>query len=295
MVKMQTKDLANEIRKHTARWAIRANGGYLAQACGSAEILSTLFNDVLDLGKSTGPFMPSEFIGVPKPGSPGTRGESWLGNGPDLLVISPAHYATAMYSALVATGRMDEEALIKCSKDGQLLEMIGAEHSPGMVVSSGSLATALSVCVGRAIARQKLKKPGFIWVFLSDGELQEGATWEALQLAKAMKLSNLKIVIDNNGMQVDGQMNNVMPIGAIEDKLRAFGCEVYDIDGHNLEEINLACKSALRDDSLSVILARTKPWTGFSFLFDRWENNKLHFIRLTETEKEILTKELAEL
>ena len=292
---MQTKDLANEIRKHTARWAIRANGGYLAQACGSAEILSTLFNDVLDLGKSTGPFMPSEFIGVPKPGSPGTRGESWLGNGPDLLVISPAHYATAMYSALVATGRMDEEALIKFSKDGQLLEMIGAEHSPGMVVSSGSLATALSVCVGRAIARQKLKKPGFIWVFLSDGELQEGATWEALQLAKAMKLSNLKIVIDNNGMQVDGQMNNVMPIGAIEDKLRAFGCEVYDIDGHNLEEINLACKSALQDDSLSVILARTKPWTGFSFLFDRWENNKLHFIRLTETEKEILTKELAEL
>ena len=292
---MQTKDLANEIRKHTARWTIRANGGYLAQACGSAEILSTLFNDVLDLGKSTGPFMPSEFIGVPKPGAPGTRGESWLGNGPDLLVISPAHYATAMYSALVATGRMDEEALIKCSKDGQLLEMIGAEHSPGMVVSSGSLATALSVCVGRAIARQKLKKPGFIWVFLSDGELQEGSTWEALQLAKAMKLSNLKIVIDNNGMQVDGQMNNVMPIGAIEDKLRAFGCEVYDIDGNNLEEINLACKTALQDDSLSVILARTKPWTGFSFLLNRWENNKLHFIRLTETEKEILTKELAEL
>jgi transketolase len=292
---MQTKDLANEIRKHTARWTIRANGGYLAQACGSAEILATLFNDVLDLGKSTGPFMPSEFIGVPKPGSPGTRGESWLGNGPDLLVISPAHYATAMYSALVATGRMDEEALTKCSKDGQLLEMIGAEHSPGMVVSSGSLATALSVCVGRAIARQKLKKPGFIWVFLSDGELQEGATWEALQLAKAMKLTNLKIVIDNNGMQVDGQMNNVMPLGAIEDKLRAFGCEVYDIDGNNLEEINLACKTALQDDSLSVILARTKPWTGFSFLLDRWENNKLHFIRLTETEKEILTKELAAL
>jgi transketolase len=292
---MQTKDIANEIRKHTARWTIRANGGYLAQACGTAEILSTLFNDVLDLGKSTGPFMPSEFIGVPKPGAPGTRGESWLGNGPDLLVISPAHYATAMYSALVATGRMDEEALVKCSKDGQLLEMIGAEHSPGMVVSSGSLATALSVCVGRAIARQKLKKPGFIWVFLSDGELQEGATWEALQLAKAMKLTNLKIVIDNNGMQVDGQMNNVMPLGAIEDKLRAFGCEVYDIDGNNLEEVNLACKKALQDDSLSVILARTKPWTGFSFLLDRWENNKLHFIRLTETEKEILTKELAAL
>lgn len=292
---MQTKDIANEIRKHTARWTIRANGGYLAQACGTAEIFSTLFNDVLDLGKSTGPFMPSEFIGVPKPGAPGTRGESWLGNGPDLLVISPAHYATAMYSALVATGRMDEEALVKCSKDGQLLEMIGAEHSPGMVVSSGSLATALSVCVGRAIARQKLNKPGFIWVLLSDGELQEGSTWEALQLAKAMKLTNLKIVIDNNGMQVDGQMNNVMPIGAIEDKLKAFGCEVYDIDGNNLEEVNLACKKALQDDSLSVILARTKPWTGFSFLLDRWENNKLHFIRLTEIEKEILTKELAAL
>ena len=290
---MQSKELASEIRKYTAQWTIRANGGYLAQACGTAEILATLFNEVLDLGKSSGPMMPADFVGVPQPGAPGTRGETWLGAGPDLLVISPAHYATAMYSALVATGRMDEEALIKCSKDGQLLEMIGAEHSPGMVVSSGSLATALSVCVGRAIARKKLNKPGFIWVLLSDGELQEGSTWEALQLAKAMNLTNLKIVIDNNGMQVDGQMNNVMPLGAIEEKLKAFGCEVYDIDGHNLEEINLACKSALRDEKLSVILARTKPWTGFSFLLDRWENNKLHFIRLTDVEKEILSKELA--
>jgi transketolase len=290
---MQTKDIANEIRKYSAQWAIRANGGYLAQACGSAEILSTLLNEILDLGQSTGPFMPEEFAGVPKPGKPGTRGETWLGNGPDLIVISPAHYATAMYSALVAIGRLDEQALIKCSKDGQLLEMIGAEHSPGMVVSSGSLATALSVCVGRAIARKKLNKPGFIWVLLSDGELQEGATWEALQLARAMSLTNLKIVIDNNGMQVDGQMNNVMPIGAIEEKLKAFGCEVYDIDGHNLEEIRLACKSALADERLSVVLARTKPWTGFSFLHDRWVENKLHFIRLTDEEKETLRKELS--
>ena len=289
---MQTKNIANEIRKHTAQWAIRANGGYLAQACGSAEILSTLLNEILELGESTGPFLPSEFMGVPKPGNPGIRGETWLGSGPDLIVISPAHYATAMYAALVATNRLDEKALIQCSKDGQLLEMIGAEHSPGMVVSSGSLATALSVCVGRAIARKKLNKSGIIWVFLSDGELQEGATWEALQLAKAMNLTNLKIIIDNNGMQVDGQMINVMPIGAIEEKLKAFGCEVYDIDGHNLEEIKLACKTATGDDKLSVILARTKPWTGFSFLYDRWINNKLHFIRLTENEKEILIREL---
>jgi transketolase len=107
-----------------------------------------------------------------------------------------------------------------------------------------------------------------------------------------MNLTNLKIVIDNNGMQVDGQMINVMPIGAIEEKLKAFGCEVYDIDGHNLEEIKLACKTATADEKLSVILARTKPWTGFSFLYDRWINNKLHFIRLTENEKEILIKEL---
>lgn len=289
---MQTQEVANEIRKFSAQWVLRSNGGYLAQSCGSAEVLATLLNEVLNLGKSTGPFMPLEFIGVPKPGNPGTRGESWLGSGPDLIVISPAHYATAMYSALVAIGRLDVEALIKCSKDGQLLEMIGAEHSPGMVVSSGSLATALSVCVGRAIARKKINKPGFIWVFLSDGELQEGSTWEALQLAKAMNLTNLKIVIDNNGMQVDGQMKNVMPIGAIEEKLRSFGCKVYDIDGNNLDELRIACKSALEDESLSVVLARTKPWNGFSFLHDRWLNNKLHFIRLTDNEKEILTKEL---
>lgn len=289
---MQTQEIAKEIRKLSAKWVLRSNGGYLAQSCGSAEVLATLLNEILNLGKSTGPSMPSEFIGVPKPGNPGTRGESWLGSGPDLLVISPAHYATAMYTALVAMGRLDEEALTECSKDGQLLEMIGAEHSPGMVVSSGSLATALSICVGRAIARKHLEKPGFIWVFLSDGELQEGSTWEALQLARAMNLSNLKIVIDNNGMQVDGQMINVMPIGSIEQKLRSFGCEVYDIQGNNLEEVKLACHSALQDGSLSVILARTQPWRGFSFLHNRWTNNKLHFIRLTDDEKEILTREV---
>jgi transketolase len=290
---MDTQKIANDIRKYAAEWTIRTNGGYLAQACGSAEIFSTLLNEILNLGKSKGPFIPEAFPGVPKPGFPGTQGETWLGDGPDLIVVSPAHYATAMYSALVATGRLDEKALVDCSKDGQLLEMIGAEHSPGMVVTSGSLATALSVCVGRAIARKKLNRDGFIWVFLSDGELQEGATWEALQLAKAVDLTNLKIIIDNNGMQVDGKMNNVMPIGLIEEKLKAFGYEVYDVNGHNLENLKLACNSAMNDKKLSVILARTKPWTGFSFLYERWVINKLHFIRLSESEKKILKKELS--
>jgi len=287
--------IAQAIRGYAAEWAIRANGGYLAQACGTAELLALLHIEVLDLGRSHAPTIPPRFGSTPRPGDPGVRGEDWLGDGPDLLIISPAHYATANYAALAATGRLDPDALSTESTDGGLLEMIGAEHSPGMAVTSGSLGIALGVATGRAIARKQRGTPGDIWVLISDGELQEGSTWEAIQLAVAQGLDNLRIVLDRNNMQVDGHMVDVMPIGDAAAKFRAFGLDVYEHSAHDIEGLRTIMGTMKGSPGPSVLVSNSEPWRGFSFLQDRWETGKLHFVRLTPEEKQILEKEVADI
>ena len=287
--------VAGKIRCFAAQWALRANGGYLAQACGTAELLALLHTQVLDMGPSKGPMVPPRFEGTPKPGNPGLRGEDWLGTGPDLLIISPAHYATAHYATLAATGRLDPAALAEHSTDGGVLEMIGAEHSPGMVVTSGSLAIALGVGVGRAIARKRTGTPGDIWVLISDGELQEGATWESLQLAVAEGLDNLRIVLDRNNMQVDGKMPEVMEIGDAASKLRAFGLDVHEHNAHDVEGLFGTLAQMKKASGPSILVSYSEPWRGFSFLPPRWETNKLHFVRLTPEEITVLESEVAEL
>ena len=291
----QVRRVAQHIRAHAAEWAIRAHGGYLAQACGTAELLALLHTQVLDLGPSGAPSSPPRFESTPSPGNPGLRGEDWLGSGPDTLIISPAHYATAHYATLVATGRLDATALVEESTDGGVLEMIGAEHSPGMAVTSGSLGIALGVGVGRAIARRQQKKPGNIWVLISDGELQEGSTWEALQLAVAKGLDNLRIVLDRNDMQVDGQMPGVMPIGDVGAKLRAFGLHVMEHSAHDVEGLWAALGELQSAEGPAILVSHSEPWRGFSILEPRWHDNKLHFVRLSDEEKEVLEREVAEI
>mgnify|MGYP000240960552 CR=1 FL=1 len=287
--------VAQAIRAYAAEWAIRANGGYLAQACGSAELLSLLHTHVMQLGPSVAPVAPPPFRGTPIPGDPGVRGEDWLGRGPDTFIVSPAHYATAHYAALAATGRLEPEALERDSRDGGLLEMIGAEHSPGMAVTSGSLGIALGVAVGRAIARRQQGVPGVVWVLISDGELQEGSTWEALQLAVAQNLSNIRIVVDRNNMQVDGQMAQVMPIGDVSAKLDAFGLAVWESSAHNVDDLWAAFSQMTDVPGPAVLISNSEPWRGFSMLEARWRINKLHFVRLTGEEKAQLEQEVEQL
>lgn len=289
---MTRVDLAHGIRRRTAEWTIRRNGGYLAQACGSAEILATVLTR-LDLGSPTAPAIPPKFERVPAPGFAGPRGEMWLGDGPDVFVLSPAHYATAMYAALTELGRLDERAMIEDSGDGGLLEMIGGEHSPGLPMSSGSLGNALPIAVGRAIARARQYRPGEFWVMLSDGEMQEGITWEAAQLAVAERLANLNVIVDRNGMQVDGHMVDIMPITEPEERFAAFGWNTHCIDGHDLEALDATMRQCSEEAGPSVIVCRTEPWRGFGFLEQRWDDHRLHFIRLTQAERSALEAELS--
>lgn len=103
------------------------------------------------------------------------------------------------------------------------VEMIGAEHSPGMEVTSGSLGLGLSQAVGVALARKLKQETGRVWVFMSDGELQEGQTWEAFEVMAHYELHNMAIVVDANGQQCDGTMESVLNITPMVEKLRAFG------------------------------------------------------------------------
>lgn len=278
------REVAATIRRLTAEWTLARDGGYLAQACGSAEILATLLTG-LQLGSTSAPLLPDPFPGVPTPGDRGPQGSAWLGTGPDVLLISPAHYATAVYAGLVGTRRLAPAAMTQCSGDGGLLEMIGAEHSPGMGVTAGSLGTALAIGVGQAIARARLGRPGRVWVLLSDGETQEGATWEAVQLAAAQQLANLRVIVDRNRMQVDGAMAEVMPVTEPEERFTAFGWSSLVVDGHDLAALDEAMCRA--DDMAGpvAIICRTEPWRGFDLLKQRWLDSRLHFVRLTEQER----------
>ncbi|MCI0397493.1 MAG: transketolase, partial [Chloroflexi bacterium] len=131
----QAQAVARQVRRRVLEHTIHHNGGYLSQACSSAEILATLYTKVMVLGSSQAPLLPPPFSGVPGPKNP----HSFTGaayNGPqarhlDRFVMSPVHYAVALYATLVAVGRLAPEGFALFNQDGSTVEMIGAEHSPG--------------------------------------------------------------------------------------------------------------------------------------------------------------------
>ena len=136
-----TMAVAASIRALTAEQTLRCGGGYLSQACSSADILATLFTGILRLGPSQGPPRPEPFIGVPgrEPSNP--SGGRYMGArtpDTDRFVLSPAHYAMALYAALICVGRLGPTALGQFNQDGSIVEMIGAEHSPGCELTTGS-------------------------------------------------------------------------------------------------------------------------------------------------------------
>lgn len=278
-------DLAHRIRTLVLEQTVRAGGGYLAQACSSAEILATLYGGVLRLGPSAGPSMPEEFRAVPgQPGAnpSGGRYHGVPGADTDRFIVSPSHYALAVYAALVAVGRLAPEALASFNTDGSTLEMIGAEHSPGFELTTGSMGQALSVAAGIALTRRWRHDSGDVWVFLGDGELQEGQVWEALQFAAASRLANLRIVVDVNGQQVDGRTEDVLDHGPLDVKFAGFGCEVRSVDGHDLRALRAAARTPLTDRPL-VVLAATDPSHGIELL--RTRAPRLHYVRFRDADE----------
>jgi transketolase len=282
----EIKQIALGIRRRVFEHTIKNNGGYLSQACSSADFLATLYVKTLNLGQSIAPPIPPPFTGGPCANNP----KSFTGagyHGPkspelDRFFISPAHYALVIYAALVETGRMAPEGLKLFNQDGGSVEMIGAEHSPGMEVTTGSLAQGLSMAAGVALARRLKKETGRVWVFMSDGELQEGQTWEAFQIIRHYNLNNIAIIVDRNRQQCDGAMDTVLNLGAIAEKLTAFGSHVIEVDGHDILAVQKAATTQPKTGAL-IILANTNPYQGMDYLKKRMP--RLHYVRFKSAQE----------
>jgi transketolase len=276
----EARRVADGIRLRVLEHTIKNNGGYMSQACSSAEILAVLYTHLMNLGPSQAPPLPRPFTGVPgKAGITYFSGAAY--NGPkepglDRFIFSPAHYALVLYSVLIETGRLAPEALLQFNQDGSTLEMIGAEHSPGVEVTCGSLGQNHSQAAGIALARKLKGETGKVWVFMSDGEFQEGQTWEVFQAMAHYHLDNMVIYVDVNGQQCDGKMTTVMNIEPIQARLEAFGIAVWKVDGHDGD--SLAAPMLQPAGGVPrVVLAYTDPCARLEILRERAP--KLHYLR----------------
>ena len=286
--------MADGIRKRVLAHTLNNNGGYMSQACSSAELLSCLYGGLLNFAELPEPISPPAFSGVPSVGGGDvTSGSVFHGEKAperDRLISSPAHYALVIYAALIEAGRLEESALDQFNKDGSTVEMIGAEHSPGFESTTGSLAQAISQAGGIALARRIKADSGKTWVFMSDGEFQEGQTWEALNAIAYWGLSNVRVIVDVNGAQCDGPMESVMTIEPLHERISSFGWKVRRIDGHDVEAILAAGRE--ESEKPVMILCDTDPVRGLPILNERFP--VLHYLRFTSEDERAKYQEVYE-
>jgi transketolase len=272
--------VAAGIRRRVLEHTIKNNGGYLSQACSSAEIWATLYTSILKIGKSQASMIPAPFSGVPNSlNKHYSTGYTYNGpKAPDLdrFFLSPVQYALVLYATLVEVGRMSPEGLAMFNQDGSTVEMIGAEHSPGHEITSGSLGQALSQVAGIAYGRRRKGETGRNWIFMSDGEFQIGQTWEAFEIMNFYKLDNICIIVDVNGQQADGAMKDVLNIEPIDARLESFGAHVIKVNGNDIEDLHAASQVKHIGKPLAI-LAYTSPWQGIELLKNRAP--KLHYVR----------------
>jgi len=285
--KENIEKMAQGIRTRVLEHTIGNNGGYLSQACSSAEILASLYGRILKLGRVVIPKLPEKFEGVPGPDNKNYQnGSSFNGEKSqyyDRFFLSPSQYSLVLYAALIEAERMDKNGLVEFNKDGGTVEMIGAEHSPGMEIMSGSLGQGISQAFGIAMARKLKNETGRVVVFMSDGEFQIGQTWEALQSAAFHKLNNIIIFVDVNGYQCDGRMSDVMNIEPLDKRLEAFGIRTFRINGHDIDSLVNHGTMEPDDERPTCILCDTIPYHGIDVLKKR--EPKFHYIRFAGAEE----------
>jgi transketolase len=249
------------IRVNAVKMAAVQGQGYVAQALGFADVLSVLYFRSMT-------YRPED----PK----------WEGR--DRLLLSIGHYAIALYAALVEAGILGTEDMETYGSDDSKLPMSGmSSYTPGMEISGGSLGQGLSIAVGMCLGLKRKASASRVFNLLSDGELNEGSTWEAAMSAARWKLDNLIAVVDVNNQQADGASSEVLPFEPLADKWRAFGWAVWRIDGNDIAAVASALDEALAHQSERprVVICDTRMAKGVPFLEAR---EKTHFIRVDQEE-----------
>lgn len=188
----------------------------------------------------------------------------------DRFVLSKGHATPALYSVLAMRGYfpMEELKMFRSIK-GHLSGHAEMNHVVGVDMSTGSLGQGISTAVGMAIAGKLDKKDYRVYALVGDGECQEGQVWEALMSASHFNLDNFCVTVDMNGLQIDGNVSDVMNTSPMDDKLRAFGYEVFYADGHNFDSLKEAYAGAKAVvGKPSAVLASTHKGHGVSFMSD---------------------------
>jgi len=210
----------------------------------------------------------------------------------DRFVLSKGHAAPVLYAALAMSGYFDKSLLGTLRKINSPLQGHPCCKSlPGIEVSTGSLGQGLSVANGMALGLRLDGLPSRVYCLLGDGEIQEGQIWEAAMSASHYKLDNLCAIIDHNNLQIDGCCSEVMDVSPIDEKFKAFGWNVFNIDGHNMEEIVEALDEAEKiKGKPTMIVAKTIKGKGVSIFEGKVQ---YHGIAPTKEELEIALKELS--
>lgn len=201
--------------------------------------------------------------------------------GRDYLVLSKGHGVMAQYACLNELGWISDEDMARYFQNGTRLKGLADAHVPGVEASTGSLGHGMSVAAGLALAAQLNASDQMCYVLVGDGELNEGPIWEAALFASHFKLDKLVVIVDKNGFQAMGSTDEVMALGNIEEKFRAFGFDAVTIDGHDEVAIDAAYAQArtARNGRPKAIVATTTKGKGVSFMEG---DNIWHYTRLTQ-------------
>lgn len=248
MEHIEYKKIASRIRMDVIEEVHSAGSGHPGGSLSAADIVTALYFGEMNID----------------PKNPQMKGR-------DKFVLSKGHAAPVQYAALAEKGYFPKEELTTLRKLGSRLQGHPNMHKlPGIEMSTGSLGQGFAVCVGMAIANKIDNDPGRIYTLLGDGELQEGLIWEAAMASAHYKLDNLCVIVDWNGLQIDGRNDDVMTVSPIDEKFKAFGFNVLTIDGHSFEQIFEAFKQAREcKGKPTAIIAKTHKGRGVSFMEDQ--------------------------
>ncbi len=238
---------AKEVRRNILKMVHNAKSGHPGGSLSGADILTVLYEKCLNI--PTNWDKDSDF------------------DKRDRFIISKGHASPLLYAILAQHGIISKDELLTFRKMNSKLQGHPARgYLPGIETSTGSLGQGLSVGCGIAMGLKLDKNPAKVVVYMGDGELQEGSCWEAFMQAAHRNLDNLIAIIDRNKLQIDGCTENVMALGDVSEKIKAFGWNVIEIDGHNIEEIYSAVEKAKESDKPFAIIARTIKGKGVSFM-----------------------------
>ena len=240
------KHISASVRKEILKMLQKAGSGHPGGSLSAVELLVDLYINHMNFNK-----------------------DNYQNINRDYFVLSKGHVCPVLYAVLAQIGCIPKEELDTLRKVGSRLQGHPAmdKHVPGIEISTGSLGYGLSIGVGIAKGMKTLKQDNRVYVLMGDGEQQEGSIWEAVMCAPHFKLDNLCAIVDCNGLQIDGKVEDILNINPISDKYKAFGWNVIEIDGHNLKEIDDAYSKAKQcKGKPTVIIAKTIKGKGVSFM-----------------------------